>query len=244
MSEWNGGLFGMAGLALGVAGTLAVVAFAPVTVGKERTEQMVHDYIMANPEILPQAMRELEAKQGEKAISANRQALETPYKNAIAGNPNGDVTVVEFFDYSCGYCRKSVEDIDRLIKEDKGVKIVFRELPILGPDSVTAAIASLNVAETPNYFAFHDAVYAGGRPTPQSLESAAAKAGLPASALGGKDPSDAIKQELSKNVQLAQNLGVNGTPAWVVGDKLLSGAVGYDALKAAVDEARAAKKKG
>lgn len=243
MSRLNTGLVGAGGLALGVAATLAITAFMPGASSKDRIEKIVHDYIMENPEILPEAMQALEAKRGQKAIAGNRKAIETPYRNAFAGNPNGDVVVVQFFDYSCGYCRKSVADIDRLIKEDKGVKVVFRELPILGSESVTAAIASLNVADTPRYFAFHDAVYAGGRPSKATLEAAAAKAGLPVSALGGPEPTDAAKAELSKNVDLAQQLGVDGTPAWVIGDTILAGAVGYDAIKQAVDKTRAAKKK-
>lgn len=243
MSGLNTGLVGAGGLALGVAGTLAVMAFTPGAVGKDKIEQIVHNYILENPEILPEAMQALQSKQSEKAIAENRSALETPYRNAFAGNPNGDVVVVQFFDYNCGFCRQSMGDIDRLIKEDKGVKIVFRELPILGPDSVTAAIASLNVAEGPNYFAFHDAVYLGGRTSRASLNAAAVKSGLPTSALGGADPSPAIKQELSKNVAVAQAMGIDATPTWIIGDKILSGAVGYDALKDAVDKARAAKKK-
>jgi protein-disulfide isomerase len=224
--------------ALGAAATFAATAAAPTVsiAEKAAVEKIVHDYILEHPEILPEAMERLQAREMTKAVAANRKLIETPYVGAWEGNPNGDVVLVEFFDYACGYCRASLPDIDRLLKEDPKLKIVYREMPVLGPDSTAAAELSLRVAKTGRYAAFHRAAYAA-RP------DAAARARLAQSF--GVDPKvrDAdAEAEISTNLQLQNALRLTGTPSWIVGDKLLAGAVGYVALKAAIAEARAAKK--
>jgi protein-disulfide isomerase len=224
--------------ALGAAATFAATAAAPTVsiAEKAAVEKIVHDYILEHPEILPEAMERLQAREMTKAVAANRKLIETPYVGAWEGNPNGDVVLVEFFDYACGYCRASLPDIDRLLKEDPKLKIVYREMPVLGPDSTAAAELSLRVAKTGRYAAFHRAAYAA-RP------DAAARARLAQSFGVDSKAKDAdAETEISTNLQLQNALRLTGTPSWVVGDKLLAGAVGYDALKAANAEARAAKK--
>ncbi len=230
-------MIGLAAAALGAAATLAATGATPVgTTDKAAIEKIVRDYILEHPEILPEAMERLQARDTAKAVAANRKAIETPYAGAWEGNPDGDVVLVEFFDYACGYCRASLPDIERLLKEDPKLKIVYREMPVLGPDSTAAAELSLRVAKTGRYAAFHRAAYAA-RPDAAARAKLAQQFGVDAKA---KDAG--AEGEIMANLQLQSALRLSGTPSWVVGDKLLAGAVGYDALKAAIAEARAAKK--
>ena len=173
-------------------------------------------------------------REAAKVVSANRSALETPFAGAWAGAADGDVVLVEFFDYACGYCRKSNADIERLLREDPKLKVVWRDWPVLGPDSEAAARASLAAAQAGRFKPFYDRLFAAGRPTPDALAQARAAVGL-----GGDLPAEAAERELSRNFQLARNLEATGTPTFVVGDQILQGAVGYEALRDAIKEARA-----
>ena len=230
-------MIGLLAAAAGAAATLAATGAAPVVGASDKAaiEKIVRDYILEHPEILPEAMDRLQAKETAKAVAANRKAIETPYAGAWEGNPNGDVTLVQFFDYACGYCRTSLPDIDRLLKDDPKLRIVYREMPVLGPDSTAAAELSLRVAKTGRYAAFHRAAYAT-RPDAAARAKLAKQFGAVPTA---KDA--AVDREIMANLQLQNTLRLTGTPSWVVGDKILAGAVGYDALKAAVAEVRAGK---
>ena len=197
------------------------------------SRQSVRDYLLENPEILPEAMQRLQDRTAARAVAANRAALETPFAGAWAGAADGDVVLVEFFDYACGYCRKSNADVDRLLREDPKLKVVWREWPVLGPDSEAAARASLAAAQAGRFKPFHDQLFAAGRPTADALAKARAAVGL-----SGDLPAAATDRELARNFQLARNLEATGTPTFVVGDQILQGAVGYEALKQAVKEAR------
>jgi protein-disulfide isomerase len=170
-------------------------------------------------------------------LAANRAAIGTPFGSSWKGARDGDVTLVEFYDYACGYCKASLPVIDRLVKEDPKLRVVYREFPILGPDSEAAARMALGASKAGRFGTFHDALYAAGRPSPATLAKAAAAAGVP----GAVPSSPEIDGELRKNFQLAQQLGATGTPLFIVGDKVLNGAVGYDALKKAIEEAREKK---
>jgi protein-disulfide isomerase len=144
------------------------------------------------------------------------------------------VVLVEFFDYACGFCRKSNPDIERLLGEDKNLKVVWRELPVLGPDSIAAAQASLAAARQGKFRPFYDKLFEAGRPTAAALaetQQAVGVAAAPASA--------DLQAEIQKNYQLAQSINATGTPTFVVGDQVLQGAVGYQALKDAIGAARA-----
>jgi protein-disulfide isomerase len=224
----------VAGLTIGAAGMRA----AGDRLDRAAVESIVHDYILAHPEILPQAMERLQAQAATKAISAERRALETPFAAAWAGNPTGDVTLVMFTDYSCGYCKASAPDIERLLREDRKLKVVWREIPVLGPPSEVAAREALAAAKQGKYVAFHRALFAGGRPDASGLAAAAKATGLNQAALERGSGADDVTRELQANLALAGRLGIGGTPAFVIGDRLLSGAVGYDALAAAIAEAR------
>jgi protein-disulfide isomerase len=215
-------------LAAGLVG--ALIGGGAVAYG---SRQSVRDYLLENPEILPEAMDRLREREAAKAVSANRSALETPYAGAWAGAADGDVVLVEFFDYACAYCRKSNADVERLLREDKKLKVVWREWPVLGPDSEAAARASLAAARAGRFKPFHDRLYAAGRPTPDALARTRAALGL-----AGDLPAAETDLELSRNFQLARNLEATGTPTFVVGDRIFQGAVGYEALRDAVHEAR------
>lgn len=230
-------MIGLLAAAAGAAATLAATGTTP-TVGtsdKAAIEKIVRDYILANPEILPEAMERLQSRETAKAVAANRAQIETPYAGAWEGNPKGDVTLVQFFDYACGYCRASLTDIDRLLKDDPKLKIVYREMPVLGQDSAAAAQLSLQAAKTGRYAAFHRAAYAT-RPDGAARDKLARQFGL-----DPKTKDTGAEREIAANMQLQNTLRLTGTPSWVVGDKVLAGAVGYDVLKAAIAEARAAK---
>ena len=167
-------------------------------------------------------------------LDANRAAIETPFASSWKGAAKPEVTLVEFFDYACPYCKASNPSVDRLVQEDKGLRVVYRELPILGPDSVTAARLSLAASKPGRFAQFHDSLWAAGRPAPDTIAAAAQTAGIDAGAQS--DP--AIEAELKRNFQLAGQLGATGTPLFVIGDRVMNGAVGYDALKQAIAAAR------
>jgi protein-disulfide isomerase len=206
---------------------------------KTEIEQTVRAYLLEHPEVLREASQRLQQRELGKAVQANRAAFETPFAGAWAGAANGDVTLVEFFDYACGYCRKSNADVDRLLREDPKLKVVWREWPVLGQDSERAAVASLAAAQQGKYRTFFDTLFAAGRPTADALARAQQAAGVNPAAVAQLQASPAVRDELAKNYQLAQSIGATGTPTFVVGDEVLQGAVGYEALKEAVEKARA-----
>jgi predicted DsbA family dithiol-disulfide isomerase len=225
--------------AIGVGvGAVAMHLLVPAGRGTAAMEATVHDYILGHPEILPEAMHRLEMREAAKGISAERRAIETPFASAWAGNPRGDVTLVMFTDYSCGYCRASAPDVKRLLAEDSRLKVVWREIPILGPDSETAARAALAAARQGKYLAFHQAIFAGGRADPARVVAVTREVGLDAGKLAADESGADVQHEIAANLALAGRLGVSGTPAFVIGDQILSGAVGYDALVKAIAEAR------
>lgn len=210
--------------------------------GRAEIETAVADYIMAHPEIIPQAMDKYRANEMAKAIDAIRPALTKPFSGAWAGNASGDVTVTVFTDYGCGYCRASVPDIDRLVREDPGVKIVYRELPIIAPQSADAALMALRAARQGKYDAFHHAMFAAGSLDKSAIAAAATKAGVvtDGSADATANP-EILQRELASNMAMAQQLQLNATPSWIIGDQMLQGALGISGLREAVAKARAKK---
>jgi len=226
-------------LAMGAAATAAIMGSgAPVaTADRAAIEKIVREYILEHPEILPEAMTKLQEREVAKAIVANRAAIETPFAGSWEGAKDGDVTLVEFFDYACGYCRASLPDVDRLLKDDPRLKIVYREFPVLGPDSEAAARVSLAAAKAGKYGAFHRALYAAGRPEARTVARVAQQFGLDTSFAESTEARD----EIARNLELQRALNLNGTPSWVIGNRVLAGAVGYDALRSAIAEARAGK---
>jgi protein-disulfide isomerase len=202
--------------------------------GTRSNGDMVRTYLLAHPEVITEAMEQLRQRESGQAVAALRPMLEKPYAGAIAGNPRGDVTVVEFFDYNCTYCRASLPTIAKLVASDPKVRVVFRELPILAESSRTAARASMAAARQGKFTAFHDTLYAQGPVTDATIAMAAKKAGVSLANLDER----AADAEIGRNYALAGKLGLSGTPAWVIGNRVLSGAQPLDQLQAAVAEAR------
>ncbi|PXA94031.1 disulfide bond formation protein DsbA [Nostoc sp. 3335mG] len=224
--------------AAALAGAGGAIFAQRVVPDRTATETVVRDYILANPEILPQAMQRLQAKEAGKAVAANRAAIVEPFPGAIAGNPNGDVSVVAYLDYACGFCRASLPAITGLIAGDPNVRIVYRELPILSQGSRTAAEWALAAALQDKFKPFHDALYAAGRVDDATIDAAARAAGLDMTAARAAIASPQIAGEIERNLKTAGALGFSGTPSWVVGDQVLGGAQTLPALQAAVAEAR------
>lgn len=211
------------------------------TMSEADMQALVRDTILANPEIVPQALEKYQANQMASAIDAVRPVLEKPFSGAWIGNAKGDVTLTVFTDYGCVFCRAALPDIDRLVREDKGVKVVFRELPIIAPQSKDAAIAALAAARQGKYDAFHHAMFAAGSLDRSAIDAASTRAGV---ILDGRSDANAdarlFEREIDNNLALAQQLNINATPSMIIGSRLIAGAVGYDALKQAVADARAA----
>ncbi|WP_230771021.1 DsbA family protein [Sphingomonas sp. Leaf4] len=228
-------------LVAGLAGAGGAIVAQRHAGGGEANGAAIRDYILANPEILPEAMRRLQAKEAGKTVAANRAAIVEPFPGAIAGNPNGDVSVVAYLDYACGFCRASLPAITGLIASDPNVRIVYRELPILSPDSRSAAQMALAAATQGRFKPFHDALYAAGRVDAASIARAAQVAGLDQTAARATANGVQVSGEIERNLKTASLLGFTGTPSWVVGDQVLGGAQTLQGLQAAVAEARRAK---
>jgi protein-disulfide isomerase len=222
----------------GIAGGIVGAALAATGIGLAGPslfgERLVRETLVTNPEIILDAGEALREKQFAKTLEPIRAALETPFRSSWKGAQKPKVTLTYFFDYACGYCRVANPDIERLLKENDDLRVVYRELPILGPESVAAARVSLAASKAGKFGVYHDALYAAGRPGPETIAAAAKAAGVPAQPTG--DP--AQEAELRANMTFASQLGATGTPLFVVGNRVINSAVGYDALKEAVEAAR------
>ncbi|CAH0348650.1 MAG: DsbA family protein [Pseudomonadota bacterium] len=216
----------------------AAPAAAVDTKDRAAIEAIVRDYILEHPEILPQAMEKLASKRMGAVIDQNRSVIETPYAGAWEGATKGDVVLVEFFDYACGYCRATLPEIAKLVAQDSNLKVVYRELPILSEQSADAAKVSLLAAEKGQYMPFHRALYGAGKVTRDSIFAAAAQVGIDRKAAEAAMVSTKYNAEVESNIRLAQTLQASGTPTFVIGNQVLNGAVGFDTLKAAVATAR------
>ena len=218
----------------GVVGSVLTAAILLLAAPQFMSSKIVRQGLMSDPQILVETADALRDRQFAPTISQNKVALETPFASSWKGSAKPDVVLVEFYDYACPYCKASNPHVEQLIKEDPGLRVVYRELPILGPESVNAARLSLAASKAGKFRQFHDALYEAGRPAPETNAKAAQTAGIAAA------PSDdpAVEAELKKNFQLAGQLGASGTPLFVVGDRVLNGAVGYDLLKKAIADAR------
>jgi protein-disulfide isomerase len=207
---------------------------------KERkaTEALVRSYILEHPEIITEAVEILQKREVAQRLTAAGDQLAKVFPGAEAGNPKGDVTMVEFTDYNCGFCRASVADVQRLLQSDGNIRLVYRELPILSQTSRDAALWALAAAKQGKHKAFHDAMFAGGRPDAQTIRAAASKAGMNLAAAEKFAASSEANTEIQNNLAMMQQVGFSGTPTFIIGDQILEGALGYDALKAAVEKAR------
>ena len=191
----------------------------------------VRGYIMAHPEIVRDAAEKLR-------LAPLRAAIETPFAGAWAGNPHGDVTMVVFTDYYCPHCRAVSPTIDRLLARDPKLRLVWREMPILGPGSAIAAAAALAAARQGKYYPFHRALFSGRRPDDAGIAAAAEAAGLIPTSLAADSKAPEIGREIQTNLAIARALSVEGTPFFVIGNRAYQGEIGYDRLAQAVADAR------
>ena len=215
---------------------------------KKEMEKIIGDYIRAHPEIILESVRAMQEREraNEKQRGLNnlvtyRELILNDPTSPIGGNPKGDVTVVEFFDYRCGFCKRVFPDILTLMESDKNVRYVYKEYPILGPDSVTAskaALAAWNVDKT-KYNAFHKTMMGSkGALSPDRVMKFAAKVGYDVNALKKAMRDPRIESLIEKNFKLAKALDINGTPAFIIGDQVIRGAVDLATLKLLVSKAR------
>ena len=208
----------------------ALVLAGPSLLG----EKLVRDALITNPEMLVEAGEAYRDRQFASSLAPIRASLEAPFHSSWKGAAKPEVTLTYFYDYACGYCRQSNPALEKLLAEDKGLRVVYRELPILGPDSVAAARVALAASKAGRFAAFHDALYAAGRPSPETIAIAARAAGV-----SPQPTADPVQEaELKANVAAAEQLGATGTPLFVVGDRVINSAVGYEGLKEAIAAAR------
>ncbi len=215
---------------------------------RKRMEAIVRDYLTKNPDVIVDALRAYEEKrqadaqqEATAALAANRAALERDATTPVAGNPKGDVTIVEFFDYRCGYCKKVTPVVRELLKKDGNVRFVFKEFPILGPDSRKAAEAAQAAwkIEPDKYLAFHVALMENrGNLDEARILDIAKSVGIDPGKLKTAMADPSIKAKLNANMELAQKLQIGGTPAFIVDDQIMPGAVDLETLVAAVETAR------
>lgn len=208
---------------------------------KAAIERIVHDYILSHPEIIPEAMTAMQTRDVATLLRNNRAEVETPFPGAVAGNPTGDVTLVEFFDYACPYCRAAHGDVKRLIAADPKLRVVYRDFPVLTEASGEAALAALSAARQGKYTAFHDRLFdSPGKVERERTVAVVRAAGLDERRTAADLTDPKLKAEIRKNLDLGRALGLTGTPTFIVGDRILSGAVGYDKLVEAIAAARKA----
>lgn len=238
-----------------VAGTLVLGASANAQNAPFNEAQrqaiggIVRDYLLKNPEVLQEVIAELEKRQADTqrtaqsaAMKESRQAILNAPHSYVAGNPMGDVTLVEFFDYNCGYCKKALSDVRTLAKADPKLRIVLKDFPVLGPESLEAsrvALAARNQLQGDKLFDYHYKLMdSRGRVNGERAIAVAKEMGLDVARLQKDMNSDEVRAALQENAALGDKLGLTGTPAFIVGDEVIPGAVGLEPLKQVVANVR------
>ncbi|MEK1933801.1 MAG: DsbA family protein [Pararhizobium sp.] len=219
---------------------------------KQEIGDFIKEYLVAHPEILLEAQQALKKKQAdeqlqqaEAAINDNEKAIFQSKYDVTLGNPKGDVTIVEFYDYNCGYCKRALSDMDAILEKDKNVRFVLKELPILGPDSMAAhkVSAAFRDIAPGKYGDFHRALLGGEeRATEETAIAVAGKLGVAEADLRKKMDENTEDAAVKEAYTLANNLGITGTPSYVVGREAVFGAVGAEELEAKVANVRACGK--
>ena len=240
------------------AGSMTAEATSPAAVitlpdgrklDSETLGPVIEQYLLDHPEVIVKAVQKLQQKQAaaeqanfsDTAAGVRQQLLNAPL-SPVLGNPKGDVTVVEFFDYKCPYCKRVADDVGKLISDDPNVRVVFKEFPILGPDSQIAALAGLAANRQGKYAAFHMAAMEHrGAFTQDNVLEIARESGLDIDKLRADMKDQALADEIAANQALADKLGINGTPAFIIGKEKVPGAISLDDMKKLVVEAREQK---
>lgn len=232
------------GLAMGAI-MISALMLLPSQSSAKQVEQIVHDYLMREPQLIYDALEELQQReQAEKlekmnlAVLKHQNELYSNPSTPVGGNTDGDVTLVEFFDYRCGYCRHVMPSVEALLKHDKGVKLVFKDLPILGEESERAARAALASRKQGAYEQFHFALMQADDLSEAGIVALAEANSLDAKQLLKDMTQPDIDQVIDDNRKLAEELGVDGTPMFIIGNKVIPGAADLDQLKNLVKEAR------
>lgn len=234
----------------GATGATGAIKADPIPQELRRAfEGVVRDYLLKNPAVIREAMQVLQAREeAEKQAAASlamkqyRSELLQNANSPVGGNPKGDITIVEFFDYNCGYCKRVVPTVAAVLRNDPNVRVVYKEFAILGPQSVVAARAALAAKRQGKYHEFHVALMSAERADENSVAATARAFGLDYAQLV-KDMGDpAIEEQLERNYRLATAIGINGTPAFVIGDRLVPGAVDEAAMMEIIATERAKMK--
>ncbi len=242
----------LAALGLGALfGTAAMPAAAQSvsTTDQSRIESIVHDYLMQHPEVLRDALTELDRRDKAQeeasrvaAVTGQKAAIFDSPHQAVLGNPNGKVTLVEFFDYNCGYCKKTLDDIGELLKTEPDLRVVLKDFPILTPGSVEAAhvaIAARNQLSGDKFWQFHQKLLATRGPVAKAQALAVAKdMGVDMGKLTKDMDGPEVRASLEEVAKLADTLSLTGTPSFVMGQDVVVGAVGLDQLKDKLDNVR------
>jgi protein-disulfide isomerase len=236
-------------LTVGIALTAAALARVEPAVAADMTveqvEKIVRDYLLREPKVVFDALQELQRQEAEATAARQKAAIATNQKKLlddpltpVGGNPDGDVTLVEFFDYRCTYCRRVVASVRELLDEDSGLRVVFKDMPVLGPDSVRAARAALASRKQDGYVPFHFALMASDDLSLAGIRATAEGVGLNPDQLEKDMDAPEVNAVIEANYALAHELGIEGTPAFVIGDQLIPGAVEKARLEHLIDEAR------
>ena len=220
---------------------------------KGEIERIIKEYLISHPEVLQEAIAELDKRQAaadvekaKAAVAGNAETLFNSTRQVVLGNPKGDVTMVEFFDYNCGFCKKAMADMFELLKDDPKLRIILKEFPVLGPGSVEAARVAVAVRmqdkSGKKYLDFHQKLLGGRGQADKARALAVAKeVGMDMKRIDADLASDEIKVSIEESLKLAETLGLNGTPSYIVGTDVVIGAVGLDALRVKVSTARCGK---
>lgn len=246
---------------LAVLAGITAFALSPLSAGaqsftdaqRQEIGRIVKDYLLKNPEILQEVMSELEKKQAvadaerhRAAVKQHAKAIFESTRSVVIGNPQGDVTMVEFFDYNCGYCKRAFTDMVELMKGDPKLRIVLKEFPVLGPGSIEAAQVSAAVRLQDKggkkFFEFHQKLLMGRGQADKARALAAAKeTGFDVARIEKDMSGEEVRQSIEESFKLAEALGLNGTPSYVIGEDVVVGAVGHATLREKINGARCGK---
>jgi protein-disulfide isomerase len=219
---------------------------------RQAIEGIVKDYLAKHPEIVLDALQAADAKAkgaarglAASALATHRREIFDDRANPIGGNPEGNVTLVEFFDYRCPYCKQVEPALESLLRQDHELRMVYKEFPVLGPASVTAARAALAAQKQDKFAVFHRAMMAlKGQIDDDAVFAVAASAGIDIPRLKRDMQDPAITQRIKANYALAEALGIDGTPGFVIGDQIVPGAIGIDDLRQLIAATRKQARRG
>lgn len=241
----------LVGLAVGaMAAGYSVRAAEPLfdDAQKEELHGIIRDYLISNPDVIREAMEALQAQEEaaqaslvQDSVRRNADALFRSEYDVVIGNPEGNLTMVEFFDYNCGYCKRSFDDVVALIETDPEIKLVLKEFPILGEGSVFAARAAIAARKQGKYWELHEAMMrARGTNDEEQVVRLATDLGLDVERLRADMEADEVDLAIQRNYSLAEATGIQGTPAFFIDDRLIPGALGLEGLRTQIAEVRAA----